>query len=65
MRLSWRGANSPTVNIYRNDHILAQAPNNVGTYTDVLTLHGLYTYKVCEVHTMNCSNERTIRFINQ
>ena len=43
---------------------LAQVPNSVGTYTDVLTLHGLYTYKVCEAHSMNCSNERTIRFIN-
>ena len=65
MRLSWRGANSNQVVIIRNDHVLAQAPNNGGPYTDLLTLHGLYTYKVCEAHTMNCSNERTIRFINQ
>ena len=61
VRLNWTGATSRKVDIYRNDASLARVPNS-GFYTDVLTVHGSYTYKVCEKGTMNCSNEVTVRF---
>jgi len=61
VRLHWIGATSRKVDIYRNDASLARVPNS-GFYTDVLTVHGTYTYKVCEKGTMNCSNEVTVRF---
>ena len=60
VRLSWTGANSPRVDIYRNGVQIARV-DNTGTYTDLLTAHGLYTYKVCEAHSHNCSNEVTVR----
>jgi len=61
VHLRWTGANSPRVNIYRNGVFLARV-QNTGSYTDLLTVHGLYTYKVCEAGTMNCSNEVMVRF---
>jgi len=60
VRLSWTGANSPRVDIYRNGVQIARV-DNTGTYTDVLTARGFYTYKVCEAHSHNCSNEVTVR----
>ena len=60
VRLTWTGANSPRVDIYRNGVQIARV-DNTGTYTDLLTAHGLYTYKVCEAHSHNCSNEVTVR----
>ena len=60
VRLSWTGANSPRVDIYRNGVQIARV-DNTGTYTDLLTTHGMFTYKVCEAHSHNCSNEVTVR----
>jgi hypothetical protein len=48
------------VDIYRNGEPLARV-DNTGTYTDVLTEHAFFTYKVCEGHSRNCSNEVTVR----
>jgi hypothetical protein len=61
VRLNWTGATSRKVDIYRNEAPLARVPNS-GFYTDELTVHGTYTYKVCEKDTMNCSNEVTVNF---
>src|SRR5438034_293922 len=61
VRLTWTGTTSPRVKIYRNGVVLAKV-QNTSSYTDVLTVHGFYTYKVCEVGTTNCSNEVTVRF---
>ena len=61
VRLHWIGATSPTVDIYRNDALRATV-NNDGDHTDVLTERGIYTYKVCEAGTTNCSNEVEVRF---
>ena len=61
VNLTWTGANSARVDIYRDGAPLARVPNS-GTYTDVLTHHGTFTYKVCEAGTANCSNEVTVRF---
>jgi Kelch motif len=60
VRLMWTGARSPRVDIYRNGEPLARV-DNTGTYTDVLTEHAFFTYKVCEGHSRNCSNEVTVR----
>jgi len=59
--LHWTGANSDTVDIYRNDALRATV-NNDGEHTDVLTERGIYAYKVCEAGTTNCSNEVEVRF---
>ena len=61
VNLTWTGANSARVDIYRDGAPLARV-QNTGSYRDLLTVHGLYTYKVCEAGTMNCSNEVTVRF---
>ena len=39
------------------------AENYAGFYSDVLTVQGLYFYKVCEAGTTNCSNEVRVRFL--
>ena len=62
VRLTWTGADSAKVDIYRNGVPLARVPNNGGPYPDTLTVPGVYTYKVCEKGTMNCSNEVMVRF---
>ena len=62
VRLRWTGANSPRVDI-RRDGVKIATVQNTGSYTDVLTVHGVYTYQVCEAHTMNCSNEVRVRFL--
>jgi len=61
VNLRWIGANSPRVDIFRNGVRIARVPTNPGIYTDVLFSPGLYTYKVCEAGSMNCSNEVTVR----
>jgi Kelch motif len=61
VRLAWIGATSPTVDIYRNGALLATV-NNDGSFVNTLTVRGIYTYKVCEAGTMNCSNEVEVRF---
>jgi len=60
VHLTWTGA-SFRVKIFRNGVLLAKV-QNTSSYTDVLTVHGLYTYQVCDAGTMNCSNEVTVRF---
>jgi hypothetical protein len=61
VQLQYRGATTPTVDIYRNGVLLATAPNS-GSYIDTLTVHGTYTYHVCDHNTANCSNDVTIGF---
>jgi len=61
--LSWSGASSPTVDIYRNNVFLVNTAND-GSYTDRIggSGHGTFTYKVCEAGTQTCSNEATVTF---
>src|SRR6266536_970025 len=61
VHLRWTGANTSSVKIFRNGALLARVPNT-GSYTDTLTVHGTYTYQVCEVGTGNCSNEVRVIF---
>jgi hypothetical protein len=64
VNLTWSGANSANIDIYRDGVVIATMPNN-GSYKDFIGVRGgnaRYTYKVCEAGTQNCSNEVTVRF---
>jgi len=71
VRLSWSGATSTDIDVYRctlqmgtcDLELIATTPNN-GSYTDSTgdTGRAGYHYRVCEAGTMNCSNEVTVRF---
>src|SRR5439155_16479321 len=61
--LSWNGATSSNIDVYRNGVLIATVLNN-GFYTDRPGTrgHATYTYKVCEGGTSTCSNEATVTF---
>jgi hypothetical protein len=62
--LSWSGATSASVDIYRNGVIIATVSNTPSSYTDSTGQrgHATFTYKVCEAGTQNCSNQVTVTF---
>lgn len=61
--LSWTGATSTNVDIFRNGSLLTTTGND-GAYTDATSNRGgaTYTYQVCEAGTSTCSNEATVVF---
>src|SRR5438876_844893 len=61
--LSWTGATSGSIDVYRDGVLVATVPNN-GLYTDHPNGrgHATYTYRVCEAGTGNCSNQVTVTF---
>ena len=61
--LSWGGATSSLVDVFRNGAPLASTAND-GAYTDgpLGKGGGTYTYKVCEQGSSVCSNESTVTF---
>ncbi len=62
--LSWSGATTADVDVYRNSVLRATTAND-GAFTDDINSRGggTYTYKVCEAgSTTKCSNEVTIIF---
>jgi hypothetical protein len=62
--LSWTGATSTDVDIFRDGTLITTVPNT-GSFTDSIDVRGgnvRYTYKVCEAGTSTCSNEVTVRF---
>src|SRR5437016_5294643 len=61
--LSWTGATSSSIDVYRNGVFVATVPNN-RLYTDHPNGrgHATYTYRVCEAGTGNCSNQVTVTF---
>jgi len=62
--LTWSGATSANIDVYRDGVVVATVPNS-GAYTDHIGVRGgniRYIYKVCEAGTSNCSNEVTVRF---
>lgn len=61
--LSWSGATSANVDIFRNDVLIVTTPND-GAHTDNIGARGSgsYTYRVCEAGTATCSNSVTIVF---
>lgn len=61
--LSWSGATSTQVDIYRSGTRVTTVPNS-GAYTDHINRKGggSYTYQVCEAGTSTCSNQVTVTF---
>ena len=62
--LSWSGAHSPNVDIFRNNVRIATTTNS-GSYTDNVNKlsRGTYEYKVCEaVSGGACSNKASVSF---
>ena len=61
--LSWSGATSNRVDIYRNGALIA-TPRNNGFYTDRIggPPPGTFTYQVCNRGTNTCSNQATVTF---
>ena len=59
--LSWSGASTSSVDIYRNGS-LATTTANDGAYTDSFRTSGSFTYKVCDQGTSNCSGDVTVNF---
>jgi hypothetical protein len=64
--LTWNGAISTNIDVYRNNALIATVPNS-GSYTDSTGDHGraTYTYRVCEAGTGTCSNNATVNFGGQ
>ena len=63
VRLSWTGATSNNIDVYRNATLIATVPNN-GSYDDSTGDSGRahYTYMVCEAGTQTCSNQILVTF---
>jgi subtilisin family serine protease len=61
--LTWNGATTTNVDIFRNGTKIATVTNN-GAYTDNINVRGggSYQYKVCEAATDTCSAEATASF---
>jgi hypothetical protein len=63
VRLTWSGATSAYVDVYRDGMPITRTQNR-GSY-DVSTGdtgRARYTYQVCEIGTSTCSNEVTVSF---
>ena len=62
--LSWDGATSNSIDLYRNGLLIVTVPNVPGFYTDHIgaRVRGTYTYTICEAGTGNYSNQVTVRF---
>jgi hypothetical protein len=63
VRLTWSGANSANINVYRDGVVIATTAND-GRYIDSTgdTGRARYTYQVCEVGTFTCSNDVRVTF---
>ncbi|WP_448547555.1 S8 family serine peptidase [Thalassotalea fusca] len=61
--LSWNGATTSNVDIYRNGSKITTTAND-GSYTDATGRRGggSFTYNVCEAGTSNCSDNTTVYF---
>jgi hypothetical protein len=63
--LTWQGTvTDGYLNVYRNNALLGQTLNSLGTYTDSINQRGggTYTYQVCGASTGICSNTSTASF---
>ena len=61
--LTWSGATSTNVDVYRNSALITTTAND-GAYTDATNNKGkgTYVYQVCEQGTSTCSNTATVNF---
>ena len=64
VRLTWSGATSTNIDVYRNGKPPIATVPNTGVYTDSTgdTGRASYRYRVCEAGTSTCSNDVTKRF---
>jgi hypothetical protein len=64
MDLTWSGAKSATVDLYRNGNFRKNTPND-GKQTDsrAFTQAATYIFKICESGTYICSNPATLKFL--
>ncbi|HEX3231268.1 MAG TPA: S8 family serine peptidase [Pyrinomonadaceae bacterium] len=62
-RLTWTGATSNQVDVFRNNVLIVTTAND-GSHTDSTgdTGRARYTYKVCEAGTQTCSNNVRVTF---
>jgi subtilisin family serine protease len=63
VRLTWSGATSTNIDVYRNNVVIVTTAND-GSYTDSTgdTGRARYRYRVCEAGTQTCSNNATVTF---
>jgi hypothetical protein len=63
VRLTWDGATSTNVDVYRDNVVIVTTAND-GSYTDSTgdTGRARYAYKVCEAGTQTCSNNVRVTF---
>ena len=63
VRLTWSGATSGNIDVYRNGMLIVTTAND-GDYIDSTgdTGRARYTYRVCEAGTSTCSNDARVRF---
>ena len=63
VRLTWSGAISNQVDVFRNNVLIVTTAND-GSYTDSTgdTGRARYTYRVCEAGTQTCSNNVRVTF---
>lgn len=63
VRLSWSGATSENIDLYRNGVVVATTAND-GSYDDFTgdTGRAEYSYMVCEAATSTCSMDVVVRF---
>jgi len=59
--VTWSGASTSSVDIYRNGSLRTTTSND-GAYTDSFRNYGSFTYKVCDQGSDNCSSEVTVNF---
>lgn len=61
--LSWSGASSADVDVYRDGVVITTTAND-GAYTDNINNRGSgsYVYQVCDTESNACSNEATVSF---
>ncbi len=60
--LTWTGATTQYVSLYRNGVSIGAATNTGSTVDVVVTSGGTFTYKVCEYQTTTCSNTASVTF---
>ena len=63
VRLTWSGATSTNIDVYRNNALVVTTAND-GSYADSTgdTGRAQYVYQVCEAGTGTCSNDVTVTF---
>lgn len=59
--VTWSGASTTSVDIYRNGSLRTTTTND-GSYTDSFRTSGTFTYKVCDQNSDNCSTEINVSF---